>query len=209
MGFNNMRRLNLSGERFGMLVVIGDAGTRGSQRLLNCVCDCGKSCIKQLGNLRSGHTKSCGCSRSMTTTTEKTRHGMYGTPTYKSWSSMLTRCLNKRNNRYKDYGGRGITVCERWRDFELFFADMGKRPDRTTLGRIDNNGNYEPSNCEWQKNITQARNKRNTALFKFKGILATIPDHCERTGLNQSTVRSRIYTYHWPVDKALSKGTSA
>lgn len=204
-----MRKLNLVGERFGQLRVLSEAGRRGKQRLFNCICDCGKECVKQLGNLRSGHTKSCGCSRSVTTTKEKARHGMFGTPTYSSWSSMLTRCNNPNNHKYPDYGGRGITVYKKWHNFEAFYSDMGDRPEGTTLGRIDNNGNYEPLNCEWQGSHEQARNKRNSAIFEYKGIKATLPEHCERLGLNASTVRSRIYTYQWPVEKALSKGTSA
>lgn len=201
-----MKRLDLIGERFGMLTVISDGGIKGSQRLLNCICDCGVKCVKQLGNLRSGHTKSCGCSRSTTTSIEKTKHGMYVTPTYRSWSSMIERCNNQNNHKYKDYGGRGISVCVRWLNFDEFYSDMGLRPDDTTIGRINNDGNYEPSNCEWQDATTQSRNKRNSAIFEYKGIKATIPEHCERLGMNASTVRSRIYSYKWPIERALSEG---
>ncbi|MGV6475391.1 hypothetical protein [Azotobacter vinelandii] len=129
---------------------------------------------------------------------------MYGTPAYKSWSSMLTRCTNPGNRKYADYGGRGITVHEAWKAFEGFYADMGERPAGTTLGRIDNDGNYEPGNCRWESAKQQGRNKRNTASFEHDGITATIPEHCERLGLNPSTVRSRIYTYGWPVAQALT-----
>lgn len=131
-------------------------------------------------------------------------HLMYGTPEYKSWSGMLTRCENKNNHKFIDYGARGITVCDAWHDFQKFFNDMGARPPGTTLGRINNDGNYEPGNCEWQSAVSQARNKRNTALFTFENVTATIPEHCERLGLSSSTVRSRIYTYGWSAGKALS-----
>ncbi|MDO9313364.1 MAG: hypothetical protein Q7T97_02325 [Burkholderiaceae bacterium] len=132
-------------------------------------------------------------------------HLMYGTPTYTTWSAMLTRCNNSKNHKYASYGARGIKVCERWRDFQSFLDDMGARPVGTTLGRRDNDGDYEPSNCEWQDATTQARNKRNTAEFLFQGILATVPAHCERLGLSASTVRSRIYTYKWTIEKAMSQ----
>lgn len=117
---------------------------------------------------------------------------------------MLTRCTNPKDHKYPLYGGRGIQVCWRWLNFENFYADMGARPARTTLGRLDNDGDYEPSNCEWQTAVIQGRNKSNTALFLFNGKLATVTEHCERIGLNPSTVRSRIYTYGWPVEKAFS-----
>lgn len=122
---------------------------------------------------------------------------------------MLTRCTNPRNAKFKDYGARGIKVCDAWLMFEGFFSDMGERPAGTTLGRIDNDGDYTPSNCEWQTNIEQARNKRNTTLFTHQGRSATLPEHCERLGLNVSTVRSRIYTYHWTVERALSTPTTS
>lgn len=200
-----MRSIDLTGQRFGMLVVseFVERNKRGMARWL-CLCDCGNEAVKTLGNLRSGHSKSCGCLRSTTTTREKTTHGMYGTPTYKSWSSMITRCNNPANHKYPDYGGRGIKVCERWHAFESFLADMGERPTGKTIGRIDNDGHYDPSNCQWESGKKQGRNKRNTRLFEHNGITATISEHCERLGINASSVRSRIYTYGWGVDKALT-----
>lgn len=199
-----MKAIDLTGNRYGMLVVVCSAGRRGSQSLWLCKCDCGNQATKQLGNLRNGHTVSCGCKRSTATALAKTTHGQCGTPTYKSWQSMVTRCLNPGNHKFKDYGARGISVCERWKVFEGFFADMGERPEGTTLGRIDNDGNYEPGNCAWQNPVDQGRNKRNTKTFLHQGILATVPEHCERLGLKASTVRSRIYTYGWPIEKAFS-----
>lgn len=199
-----MRRLDITGERFGMLVAKAHEGDRRGQAMWRCVCDCGANCLKQLGNLRSGHTTSCGCKRATETATRKTRHGLYGTPTYKSWQSMLVRCTNKENHKYASYGGRGIQVCERWKSFENFLADMGARPRGSTLGRIDNDGNYDPANCEWQSAIAQGRNKRNTRTYCLDGIQGTLREHCERLGLKQATVRSRIYLYHWPIEKAFS-----
>ena len=131
-------------------------------------------------------------------------HLMYGTPEHKSWSGMLTRCENKNNRKFKDYGARGITVCGAWHDFQAFFNDMGKRPAGTSLGRIDNDGNYEPGNCEWQDATQQARNKRNTDRFTYQGISATVYEHCERLDLLPTTVKNRIYSYNWPIEKAFS-----
>lgn len=199
-----MKALDLTGNRFGMLTVLKKAGMQGSQSLWLCVCECGAESIKRLGNLRSGQTKSCGCLRSTTTTANKTKHAMYGTPAYKSWSSMLTRCANPRNHKYADYGARGIKVHEAWKNFEAFHRDMGDRPPGTTLGRLNNDGNYEPGNCKWEAATTQARNKRNTRIFEFDGHSAMLQEHCDRLGLNCSTVRSRVYSYGWPIEKALT-----
>lgn len=199
-----MKALDLTGQRFGMLIVIRLHERVKGQAIWACRCDCGNESMVRLGNLRRGHTTSCGCQRSVTTTRSKTRHAMYGTPTYKSWSAMLVRCTNPRNRKYADYGARGIAVHEAWKTFEGFYADMGGRPTGTTLGRINNDGNYEPGNCRWESAKQQGRNKRNTASFEHDGITATIPEHCERLGINPSTVRSRIYTYGWPVEKALT-----
>lgn len=92
------------------------------------------------------------------------RHGMEGTPTYKSWIDMKARCLNPRNHAYSSYGGRGITVCDRWRDFVAFLEDMGVCPEGKTLDRIDNDGHYEPGNCRWATRAEQQRNRRITVL---------------------------------------------
>lgn len=199
-----MRPLDLTGQRFGMLVAIRLHERVNGQAVWACRCDCGNESMARLGNLRRGHTISCGCQRSAATTKNKTVHAMYGTPTYRSWSSMLTRCTNAANHKYASYGGRGISVHESWKLFEGFYADMGERPEGTTLGRIDNDGNYEPGNCRWESVKQQGRNKRNTASFEHEGITATIPEHCERLGLNPSTVRTRLYTLGWPVDQALA-----
>lgn len=199
-----MKQIDLTGQRFGMLTVLESAGKANKQSIWKCKCDCGQLSIKRVGNLRHGRTNSCGCLRKTTTAKLKVKHGMYGTPTYSSWSSMLTRCNNPRNHKYPDYGGRGIVVCKEWYDFPAFFSDMGTRPEGTTLGRIDNNGNYEPGNCEWQSDSVQARNKRNTALFEFRGLTAPLQAHCESVGMNYATVKSRIYLYGWPVEKALT-----
>lgn len=200
-----MRPLDLVGQRFGLLSVVERAEKQGAQAMWRCLCDCGAECTKALGNLRNGHTKSCGCLRSVVTTKEKTRHAMCGTPTYSSWSSMLTRCNTPSNHKYPDYGGRGIAVHGPWHDFAVFFADMGERPPGTTLGRQDNNGNYEPGNCSWETDKQQGRNKRNTKLFEFEGVAATITEHCERLGLNPSTIKSRVYTYGFSIEKALTQ----
>jgi len=184
------------GQRFGKLVVISQ---RSDFKSL-CRCDCG--IIKEVWNcgMKSGNTRSCGCYRDEL----RRRHGHAKTRTYKSWASMLQRCINPEDNRFNDYGGRGIKVCLRWRNsFVNFLKDMGERPQQTTLGRLDNDGNYTPKNCEWQTKIQQARNTRATKWLVFQGIRASLAEHCERTGMNYARAQGRL-KLGWNLELALT-----
>lgn len=158
------------GDRFGRLEVIAEAerGPR-SQRQFVCICECGTERIVRSGNLRSGNTTSCGCAHngqphpsgwtnSGRLTHGHTRNGK--SATYRSWLNMIQRCTNPLHNRWHRYGGRGITVCDRWRDsFPAFLADMGERPEGKTLDRINNDGSYEPGNCRWATPKEQRANQ--------------------------------------------------
>jgi len=156
------QKLELSGQRFGRLLVLCEAGrTKQKGVLWKCFCDCGKKIIVSGNSLSGRKTKSCGCLQKEKCIEASTTHGLRYTPEYRVWTLMKNRCLNKNANNYKYYGGRGIAVCNRWLKFENFFKDMGKRPNpKFTIERVNNNKGYSLSNCIWATKKTQARNRR-------------------------------------------------
>ena len=159
-----MSRLDITGQRYGRLTAVQDVGrTKYGTRLWECRCDCGATTQVQVGTLRYGNTTSCGCLRRDVggANTKSHGHATKGlSPTYRCFNGMKARCNNPKNRSYKDYGGRGITVCARWSNFVNFLADMGEKPAGKTLDRKNVNGNYEPDNCRWATPKEQALNRR-------------------------------------------------
>ncbi len=137
------------------------------------LCFCGKEFIAIGADVNSKRVKSCGCWRSYVCRTKATRHGMTKTTEHRAWVEMRRRCYDSTRPGYEDYGGRGISVCEEWRDsFESFYSYMGPRPQgKYSLDRIDNNGNYEPGNCRWATTLEQAHNKRPRKDYISKGFV--------------------------------------
>src|SRR3990167_1801801 len=132
-------------------------------------------------------------------------HWLYKSAFYDIWTNMKTRCSNINTNNYKDYGGRGIKVSYEWKNFKNFYEDMYlSYIEGLTLDRIDNNGNYEKSNCRWVDKKMQAENRRNTHLFEFNGIKNTLTNWANLIGLNRSTLSMRVYVYNWKLEKALT-----
>jgi hypothetical protein len=156
----------ITGQTFGRLTAKGLTGkkTRSGALLWQFTCDCGKATEATAGSVKSGNTLSCGCLRVDDIVKRFTKHGHASegnySPTYNSWYAMTQRCRNPKTKNYKNYGGSGITVCKRWDEFTNFLADMGERPERTTLGRFGDIGNYTPSNCAWQTHEEQVQTKR-------------------------------------------------
>lgn len=156
--------IHLEGQIFGRLTVIGRSTVKsGDCFKWTCQCDCGKTKAVDGGNLRHGRTTSCGCIQKERAAASNMTHGAVRSPEYKSWQAMKTRCLNPRNRKFPDYGGRGITICQEWvNDFTIFLWDMGPRPAGHTLDRKDNDGPYSKTNCRWATSLMQRHNRRDS-----------------------------------------------
>ena len=189
------------GDRVSMLTLKAPAGrTKDYKRLWLCACDCGRQKIIRERSLLNGDTRSCGCLK-----IGRITHGKSNTLIYFTWHNMLTRCFDKNTKDYDNYGGRGITVCERWRTFENFYKDMGNAPSEMTLDRQDNDGNYEPNNCRWVSRKVQNRNRRNRLTVTYLDETKPLQDWAVDLGIKYSTLRARLLVYKWPIEKALKE----
>lgn len=198
------------GTKFTRLLVIGYGPIKiepSGDRRCTCIlhCDCGSIVTVTEKALKSCKTKSCGCLQIESITKRNLIHGNSArhniSKTYSTWCGMIARCYQKGHKDYHSYGGRGIKVCDRWRSFSLFLEDMGERPTNMTIERLDNNGDYQQSNCEWSDLKSQARNKRTNRNVTVMGFTACISEHCEIHGIHVQTVLKRL-KLGWPVESA-------
>lgn len=193
-------QLDHTGQTFGRWKVLRRAP---NSKDWECVCSCGRTKVVCGAHLRSGASRSCGCGPRRGNF--RHGHGCKGkeSKTYQTWHSMLNRCRNEHCEKWKDYGGRGITVCERWLQFVNFLADMGERPAGMMIERIDNNGNYEPSNCRWATRKEQGRNKRNNFLVAYEGRTQCLSAWSEELNMPTGLIQQRLARLNWPIDRAL------
>lgn len=204
-----MKQLNLTGKRFGKLVAIKTAGkTKNGAYLWQCKCDCGNEIIANVGNLKNGHTKSCGCLRVDRCKTNFTKHGLEHTRLYGIWSDMRLRCYDEKNIAYHRYGGRGITICDEWKnDVKAFYdwATANGYKDSLTIDRIDNDGNYCPENCRWATVKEQASNRRSNILVTHNGKTQTMKKWANEVGTPYKVVWARMQKLGWSAERALTE----
>lgn len=186
---------DLTGRVFGALVVLGRAGTKGTSATWHCRCACGSVAEVRRNHLVTGHTSSCGCAKKAmaTSQTHARTHGYFGTRVYKAWVNMKQRCLNPKNARFPDYGGRGISIDPRWERFETFLEDMGEPPSNNhTLERDDNELGYSKQNCRWIPMEEQAVNKRTNVFVEHNGRRLTVAQWARELDIPTQTIHARI-----------------
>jgi hypothetical protein len=204
---------NLTGGRYGQWLVLFYAGVSrtGPSSMWQCRCNCGVERIVGGSELTCDRSKSCGCRTGVARVVRvpsrpSKTHGMFGTPEYGSWTSMIQRCCNPKAKGYHNYGGRGIRICAEWRaSFQAFFAHVGRRPSPDhSIDRIDNEGHYEPGNVKWATDREQNSHRRDSRVIVFQGTSLTLIEWSRRLGMDDGTIASRLRR-GWTVEDALTK----
>ena len=203
------RAVDLTGKRFGRLVVVERDFSYKKAAYWRCRCDCGNETTVQSVHLRSGATQSCGCLHMENAFKSNwSSHGGYKTRLYAEWTGMKGRCYNMKNHRYPDYGGRGIKVCPEWRNSFVSFRDWALAngyQDDLTIERKDVNGDYCPENCCWATQKEQQNNRRNNHYIIYQGRRQTIKQWAEETRINEAAIYSRVNKLGWPPERALTE----
>lgn len=201
---------DMIGKKFGRLTVLTREGTHVSGRsklaLWGCICDCGNETVVRGASLRNGTTKSCGCAQRENASIANTTHGLSRTRIHRVWQAMKKRCENPNDKNYFNYGGRGIHVCEEWKDdFMSFYrwANSNDFDEGLTIDRIDVNGNYEPSNCMWVTQKVQSNNTRRNKFFYFKGEERTLSQISDICGIRYGVLYKRL-NRGWSLEEAVS-----
>lgn len=192
-----MRKIDITDERYGMLVALAPAPNRGRRTQWVFRCDCGVTKEIGLEGIRSGLVRSCGCLRTETTRKRSTVHGhkvgYKSSRTYKAWLHARERCQNPNIERFADYGGRGISMCRQWSaSFEAFLKDMGECPPGMTIERIDNNGHYEPGNCRWATDYDQRRNRRDNVFVEVGETRMILKDYASLRGVDYKRLHAKM-----------------
>jgi len=200
--------INLKGKKFHRLSVLKRA-VNTPRVCWVCRCDCGEITTVDASRLKSGHTKSCGCAQRESVIRRNQRHGeahrKKQSREYRAWCEMKTRCFNTRRKHYKNYGGRGITICPQWRtNYQQFLQDMGRCPPEMTLDRRDNDLGYFPENCRWATTTEQGNNTRQNHFLTYQGRTLTVAQWERELGFKPNVVKFRIHR-GWSTHDALTK----
>lgn len=202
-------RDEMVGKRFGRLLVVERtndyvSASGGNHKKYRCVCGCGSYAEVLKEHLMSGRTRSCGCLRKEN---GKPTHREIHTRLYTIWGNMCNRCSNPNNPAWDRYGGRGITVCDEWKNYECFrdWAKGNGYTDELTIDRIDNSKGYNPSNCRWVDNYVQANNKRNNRLIEYNGQTKTLSEWARIIDIPYKTLHYRIVGLNWTVERAMTQ----
>lgn len=196
---------DLTGQKYNRLTITSFSHRKGHHYFWNCKCDCGNESVVNIRSLKTGTTKSCGCWNKETRALRNTTHGMKDARIYHIHENMKQRCLNPKNDHYKDYGGRGIKICEEWLQFEAFYAwaQISGYEESLTIDRKNNNGNYCPENCRWVSQKEQTKNKRSNVMLTLKGKTQCLAVWADDLEINYSTLRARKKN-GWSDEKTLT-----
>lgn len=200
--------IDLKGQKFNRLLVIEPTRLKNGKFAWKCVCDCGNTIVTQGAHLKSGKTKSCGCYKNESFIHRNTIHGLSRTKLNSVLYGIKSRCENPNNIGYKNYGGRGISVCDEWKgnngllNFYNWAINNGYK-EGLQIDRINNDGNYEPSNCRWITPRENLLNKRNTIFCEYNGENVSLKELSMKFGIPYKRLRSRIIDFNWDVEKAI------
>jgi hypothetical protein len=199
---------DLSGLIFTRLIIMKCSGkTRKRNTLWECLCNCGNTVELEGHALKSGNTQSCGCLQRELFLSKRysLKHGKHGTKAYRTWNGIRQRCCNPNYHAYKDYGGRGITLCPEWESFEVFYQDMGDPPSlKHSIERIRNDEGYSPSNCVWATAREQTRNRRNTIFLKIGEDSKSLGEWAEQYAVPCQLLYDRVIRLGWEPIRALT-----
>lgn len=196
-----------NGDKYGRLEIVKEENEakylNGKSRRFRCKCSCGKEIITNLNSLRRGCSLSCGCLQKELMSSRATKHGLSGLDEYQIWKGLRKRCSLKNKKDVKNYGERGISVCERWNNFENFYYDMGKRPSKKhSIDRIDNEKGYYKENCRWATCLEQNNNRRSSVYIEYNGERKTISQWERELGFSRGTITRRL-AHGWDMKRAV------